>query len=329
METAKEKRKIGYIRRGIAVLDSVISHVLLFGASLVFLLGFYALWDSNQVQLEASSSQYQSYKPTSDTTDELASFSGFQKLQKINPDVLGWLNIYGTNIDYPLVQTTDNDTYLNKNAKKEDSVTGALFLDYRSSPNFDDFNTIIHGHHMDNGLMFGDIDKFVKKAYFKKHRYGTIYYNGEEKGIEIVAILEADAYDSTIYQPGIYGEENRLAYVDNLLSKSLHKRNITLTANDQLVLMSTCFLDVANGRYLLVARITDDVHPNPFDKSNNTPFPYNLFDDSLLGKWLKKIPLLVWYLIIAVLVILLIVLAIILYKHLKRYYEKRKRLKKA
>lgn len=163
METAKEKRKIGYIRRGIAVLDSVISHVLLFGASLVFLLGFYALWDSNQVQLEASSSQYQSYKPTSDTTDELTTFSGFQKLQKINPDVLGWLNIYGTNIDYPLVQTTDNDTYLNKNAKKEDSVTGALFLDYRSSPNFDDFNTIIHGHHMENGVMFGDIDKFVKK----------------------------------------------------------------------------------------------------------------------------------------------------------------------
>lgn len=93
--------------------------------------------------------------------------------------------------------------------------------------------------------------------------------------------------------------------------------------------MSTCFLDVANGRHLLVARITDEVHPNPFDKSNNTPFPYNLFDDSLLGKWLKKIPLLVWYLIIAVLVILLIVLAIILYKHLKRYYEKRKIQKKA
>ena len=68
--------------------------------------------------------------------DELASFSGFHKLQQVNPEVIGWINVYGTNIDYPLVQAKDNEKYLNKDSKGEFAATGAIFLEARNESKF-------------------------------------------------------------------------------------------------------------------------------------------------------------------------------------------------
>ena len=134
-------------------LDNLLNHFLLLVTALVFLFGFYALWDSNQVYSLASSSEYEAYRPVSSSQkDELASFSGFEKLQKLNSEVIGWINVYGTNIDYPLVQAKDNEKYLTRDSKGEFASTGAIFLDARNNPNFEDFNTIIYGHHVENGV---------------------------------------------------------------------------------------------------------------------------------------------------------------------------------
>ena len=104
-------------------------------AALVFLFGFYALWDANQVYSQASSSEYEAYRPVSTIEkDELASFSGFHKLQQVNPEVLGWINVYGTNIDYPLVQAKDNEKYLNKDSKGEFAATGLFSLRLEMNP---------------------------------------------------------------------------------------------------------------------------------------------------------------------------------------------------
>ncbi|MFS1663177.1 class B sortase [Streptococcus sp. zg-JUN1979] len=312
-------------RRLVALLDSLFSQLMLCLAALVFAFGCYALWDSREVGRRASSSYYQTYKPTSiQQEDNLDSFSAFERLRQLNKDVLGWLNLYGTQIDYPLLQASDNDTYLNKDAKGEFSVTGALFLDYRSSPYFDDFNTIIHGHHVEDGVMFGDLDKFREQAFFEAHRYGSIYYNGAEKGLDIIAAIDVDAYDTTVYQPGIYGADNRLTYYHHLLSKSLHKRDVTLSANDQLILMSTCFLEKANGRTLLLAKVSDTVVSNPFAKSDDDVFPYYLFGKSTLGQLLRSIPLVIWYLIIVGLLMMIILLLFVLGRYLKRAKRQQK-----
>ena len=105
MKIKREKPKRSLSRSLVLAVDALINHILLLLAALVFLFGFYALWDSNQVYSQASSSEYEAYRPVSTSEkDELASFSGFHKLQQVNPEVLGWINVYGTNIDYPLVQ---------------------------------------------------------------------------------------------------------------------------------------------------------------------------------------------------------------------------------
>lgn len=314
MKKRKDQVKIGLTRKLVLGFDSLLNSILLLLAALIFLFGFYALWDSNQVYSVASSSEYQTYKPASlGAQDELASFGGFQKLQSINPDVLGWINIYGTNIDYPLVQAQDNNKYLEKDSKGNFAATGAIFLDFRSSPNFDDFNTIIYGHHVENGVMFGDVAKFTDKAYFDEHRYGSIYFNGKEKGLEIFEVLEADAYDFNIYSPGIATNEERVAYYQNLLSKAIHKRDVNVGPTDQLVLLSTCFLDVTNGRHIVIAKITDEVPENTLSVEKSEPFPYNMFGDSSLGRYLESIPLWIWYLILMILVLLIILLLIILF----------------
>lgn len=230
MKTKREKPKKSLSRRLVLAVDGVINHLLLIFAALIFLFGFYALWDSNQVYSLASSSEYEAYRPVTTQQDELASFSGFSKLQELNPEVLGWINVYGTNIDYPLVQAKDNEKYLNKDSKGEFAATGAIFLDARNNPKFEDFNTIIYGHHVENGVMFGDVAKFADQEFFDQHRYGSIYYNGVEKGLEIFEMLEVDAYDFNIYDPGIQGEDRQQAYLDPpALSRHAQAGYLTLT----------------------------------------------------------------------------------------------------
>lgn len=257
MKTKREKPKKSLSRRLVLAVDGVINHLLLIFAALIFLFGFYALWDSNQVYSLASSSEYEAYRPVTTQQDELASFSGFSKLQELNPEVLGWINVYGTNIDYPLVQAKDNEKYLNKDSKGEFAATGAIFLDARNNPKFEDFNTIIYGHHVENGVMFGDVAKFADKEFFDQHRYGSIYYNGRERGLEIFGILEVDAYDTEIYRTLSSKDEEHQAYYQYLLSKAKYKRDVSLTSTDKIVLLSTCFLNITNGRHILLAKITD------------------------------------------------------------------------
>lgn len=312
MKTNQEKPKKSISRHFVLFLDNLLNHFLLLVTALVFLFGFYALWDSNQVYSLASSSEYEAYRPVSSSQkDELASFSGFEKLQKLNSEVIGWINVYGTNIDYPLVQAKDNEKYLTRDSKGEFASTGAIFLDARNNPNFEDFNTIIYGHHVENGVMFGDVAKFSDKEYFEQHRYGSIFYNGQEKGLEIFEMLEVDAYDFNIYDPGIVGEERQQEYIQHLLSVALNKRDISIGKNDHIILLSTCFLDVTNGRHIVVAKITDDIPKNTFHTKKSRPFPYSVFDDSSLGKYLSSIPLWIWYIIILVLIILVLFLLVI------------------
>ena len=101
--------------------------------------GCYAIWDSRQIYSGADAALYETYKPQSTDTES------FEELQKINPEVIGWLTVYGTSIDYPLVQSDDNQKYVNVNAKGEYALSGSLFLDYRNKADFSDFCNIIYG----------------------------------------------------------------------------------------------------------------------------------------------------------------------------------------
>lgn len=117
----------------------------------------------------------------------------FEALRRVNPDVVAWLVIPGTSIDYPVVQTTDNEIYLNKTFEGRTSASGAIFLDCDSRMGPAGFHSIFYGHHMRNKTMFTDLIKFKEEEFFKEHREIILYTPEKELHLETVAALYGDA----------------------------------------------------------------------------------------------------------------------------------------
>lgn len=253
-------------RNVIRLMDSIINLMVLLLFLTVIAFAGYALWDSQQLYLEAEDEQYEQYKPAAG--DNLS----FSQLQKINPDVFGWLTVYGTNIDYPLVQGEDNEIYVNTSVTGESLLSGSIFLDYRNRQDLSDFNSIIYGHHMDRQVMFGDIGQFVEATYFASRQYGNLYVGGHNYGIKFFAFLRVDAYDCRVYTPAIEGEANQQEYLENLLGMVMHSRPVKLGAEDQLILLSTCVSDSTNGRHILAGKLSTTVFDDPFQKETTWEF---------------------------------------------------------
>ena len=282
-------------RMAIKNVNSIVNFIIL--TVIVFLIAFagYALWDSAQIYNAADKSNYTAFKPTASAEEG----KSFEELQIINPDVIAWLSVYGTNIDYPVTQGADNIKYINTDAEGNYSLSGAIFLDYRNRRDFRDFNSILYGHHMEKNAMFGEIGGFVDRNKFDSHLYGNLYYENKDYGIEFFAFIQTDAYDSSTFKPNIK-QENRQEYLDDLLAKALHQRDINVSASDRLILLSTCSLDSTNGRDILVGRITDTVFDDPYKTNDTNRHP--------LFNFIKSIPWWVLALLFALFMTLLIYL---------------------
>lgn len=99
----------------------------------------------------------------------------FAPLLATNPDTIGWIRVPDTKIDYPIVQSPDNQYYLHKDFEGKDSVYGTIYLDADSKSDFSGWNNPIYGHHMKDGSMFKDVVKFKNQDFFESHRYFEIY----------------------------------------------------------------------------------------------------------------------------------------------------------
>lgn len=262
-------------------------------------LAFFCLFTADRVL----ASDYDHYNPI----EKDASSTGFETLKHLNKDVCGWISLGGTKVDYPLLQSQDNVKYLDRNAFGDYTVSGSIFLDYRFNPNFTDFNTIIYGHFMASGAMFGEIQKFADQDFFEKHRYGSIYYNGRERGLEIFGILEVDAYDTEIYRTLSSNDEEHQAYYQYLLSKAKYKRDVSLTSTDKIVLLSTCFLNITNGRHILLAKITDAPVKTAQDKSGEA-VGTRYFDQGIPTHWIYILAFLLLIIVILLLVVIILIM---------------------
>jgi sortase B len=252
----------------------------------------YALWDSKQIHQQADKTLYEKYKPTAH--DEGKSF---QELQALNPEVIAWVEVYGTNIDYPVTQGSNNMKYVNTDAEGRYSLSGSIFLDCNNKKDFSDFNSILFGHHMSQKAMFGEIGEFSDRDMFESHLYGNLFFEGKDHGIAFFAFLHEDAYDLSVFLPGI-DREGRQAYLDNLRSSAIHTRDINVTTDDRIVLLATCSSSSTNGRDILVGKITDEVYENSFlnEKTNGV--------SSLNGFSKEVYPV---HLLLAVLTIMLVI----------------------
>ena len=221
--------------------------------------GCYMLWDARQIYAIADASVYTVYRPVPDDTES------FAELQAINPEVFGWLTVYGTSIDYPLTQGEDNEKYVNTDAKGEYSLSGSIFLDSRNQQDFSDSVSILYGHDMVEKKMFGGLADFADEAYFQSHRYGNLFSGGQNYGVEFLVYLETDAYDTCVYAPDTADEELP-DYVRRIYELAVRSRQAVVSENDHLILLSTCSAERTNGRCILVGRVTEETWPDLFSE---------------------------------------------------------------
>ena len=133
-------------------------------------------------------------------TEELTKDSGkyhspvpFEQLWKINPDIIGWISIDGTNINNPVLQAEDNTKYLTAGYDGAENFAGAVFLDYECERNFSGQHNILYGHNMKDGSMFHDLVNFKKKSYYRSHQNITVYTPDKEIHLRPVAVVCTEA----------------------------------------------------------------------------------------------------------------------------------------
>lgn len=234
-------------QRAARMADRLVTVAIVLVLGLAAALSGYSLWDSYQVTRGADAIK--------------DSGLSFAELRAINPDVVAWLTLDGTGIDYPVCKGEDDFEYLSKNAKGEPSASGSIFLDAACDENFTEPYEVVMGHHMEGGKMFGDLEKFLKRKFFDAHRTGTLKLSGRTLSLEVCAVLTADAYDGAIYGVPVQaaGMDRVISRIDELATR---KRGEGPKATDQLVALSTCSSDGPNARTVVVCRVTGAVAAN-------------------------------------------------------------------
>lgn len=166
-------------------------------------------------------------------------------LKSYNEDVIGWIRIPDTQIDYPLVKGDDNQFYLKHAWNKEKNAVGAVFLEVTNAVDFSDFNTLIYGHYMRNGSIFGSLEEYKNIEYWKEHPYVYIYDQKGYRQYEIFAAYEANVSAET-YRINYNNNTKLQDFVNMCIGKSVIDTGIVPTKDDKIITLSTC---IGNGTY--------------------------------------------------------------------------------
>ena len=184
-----------------------------------------------------------------------------QELQKENKEIIGWLEIEGTSINYPVCQTTDNDYYLTHNYKKEESSSGSLLLDKGFDLINGSSNYLIYGHRNKQGIMFEELIKYVKESFYNEHKIIKFTTTSEDKKYEILSVFYSRVYYKTEQNVFRYyyfvnaeneGEYNE--FVNNAKKASIYNTGVTAKFGEQLLTLSTCEYSQEDGRFVIVAK---------------------------------------------------------------------------
>ena len=186
-----------------------------------------------------------------------------QKLQEENPDIVGWLEIEGTSINYPVLQGNDNEYYMTHNYKKQKSKNGSIFLTKDYNWSIPSSNLLIYGHNLSNGTMFQELLKYEKEDFYKKHPIIRFTTNNEDAEYEIISAFKSRVYYKSeknvfryYYFVNAKTEAEYNEFVQNAKKASLYNIDKTAQYGDQLITLSTCSYHVEDGRFAVVGRKT-------------------------------------------------------------------------
>lgn len=179
-----------------------------------------------------------------------------QKLYEINSDIIGWIRIDNSNIDYPVMQTKNSPNYyLRKNFYKQYSYLGTPYLAENCDTNTSD-NLIIYGHHINNSKMFGELENYRKEEYYNSHKIIKLYTLEEKREYEIMSIFTTNAYTGFKYYNFIStSNENEFnTFVNQCKELSFFDIENTAVYGDTLLTLSTCDYSSKNARLVIIAK---------------------------------------------------------------------------
>lgn len=182
-----------------------------------------------------------------------------ESILKINTDIIGWIKIDGTNINYPVMQ--NGDFYLNRNVYKNYSSSGTPYLSEHCNLKTSD-NLIIYGHHMKNSTMFSNLDNYKNYNYYKNHKYIKFYTLEDNKTIEndyeIVFAFKTVAYSDKGFKyynyTKFYDENDFNSFVEKCRNYEFYNTNVKVNYVDKLITLSTCEYSQKNGRMVIIAK---------------------------------------------------------------------------
>ena len=178
----------------------------------------------------------------------------YKELHTINPDYRFWITVDNTNIDYPVVQGTNNDYYLNHDFNKNYLSSGSIFMDYRN--NFEEDNSVIlYGHYMRNRTMFGELHQFKKEDFFNQNNLITIEYKDNKYIYEVFSTYVADFTHEDYLKINFKNEKDKKEYLNYIKNRSLYKKDIDLNANDHIITLFTCSYEFENARTIVHGKL--------------------------------------------------------------------------
>ena len=182
------------------------------------------------------------------------------QLRESYPNIIGWIKIEGTNIDYPVTQWTDNNYYLKHDYDNRISKLGSIYLHKDADVNRPSANFLIYGHNITTGVMFNELINYKKQSFYNDHKIIKFTTINKDADYEIIAVMVTRIYtqDSNTFKYYNFIDTNKESeyntYVSNVKGLSLYDTGVTAKYGDQLITLTTCEYSQKNGRIVVVAR---------------------------------------------------------------------------
>ena len=192
-----------------------------------------------------------------ETKPEIAKLN--QKLEgqkEVNEDIIGWITLEDSKIDYPIVKGENNEYYMNHTVLGTENPAGAIFMETLNKDDFSDIVTFVYGHRMKDGSMFGNLKHYTDKEYWEVHREFQISTYQDNRIYEIFSVHRADVTDSTFQIFFEAGEEYE-RYLQEQKNVSFYETGVNVSKEDQIVILVTCAYDVQTERIVVLGKLKE------------------------------------------------------------------------
>jgi len=187
----------------------------------------------------------------SDTSDEWLAYIDFDALKELYPEIVGWILLDDTPINYPVMQHKDNDFYLTHLPDGTKQRSGSIFLDYRNESDFSDKSILIYGHETRTGDMFGTLKHYRNQEFYDNNPVMDLFT--PEKDYKIILFAGHLAHSVRDHPPLEFNsDEDFLAYIKQIKGKSVFSSDIEVTPEDRIISLVTCAYDFNNARLIVV-----------------------------------------------------------------------------